>query len=1271
MKRIKRYLAVFLALWIGMSGIPALEVWGTPAGNLEEKDEEVDAGKATPGNADRRDDDEEEVVEETDDTEDEEANSSGNEKDDNVREEEEDLEKEQDQEKEEKPADTKEQSGLRTATTSNASQEAEDEVRFNTGNGTFSVVGEEDFEQGFGDDVFEEDGSYTIQIPEENPFFPYEVQFIWDGHTESEWFMTPDDSVRVGGHRFYVSAYFDGTVVTQMSLNVGGDTVVVYPEEKEFSESAGIMPLSLMPLEERALTVDLTGYTPVELTMVSVDGIFAGEEDVLDTDKVVWTYGSSGDSYTVSSMEDRINMSQGSSYSDSTRWQMIVGDADQLTMDNVRYLVEAMVTPSGDWLVPTVYQAGENGEWTRKTISESSGFDVSEEGNELYIEVEEPDLENGETYLGLQVNPDVFPDVSGDSLRVYEGLHDTIDDVLAAEDVTELLFPEDMSVAGSGYLNARSQDFTFVSFSSAGEITGILPVEVYLEAQNRRVRIDGLYSDANPYDILRSLHTRYNKEWEVTATATLDAGYPAEGTYRLVLSYMHGSSEANSNVTAAYEGSYGSREAAKAAGAVDIKDRLFDAEQGYAADYSQGRLFTIFVEEEGQEICYSYKVTTVEGNPVLSNSTLVYFYGVVDSQGNEIASYVVDEEEDSYGEYNYLTILVGQEADLSELAPRFGTADGINLYAEGGSAPEVSGESYHDFSNGAVQYTASSESGTDFKNYWLRIIQAETGAASLYINSLEDDEADTRSEDGVIYSTREVMIDGLHNDQHDILLINTGTEPIPNLSVELESEQVYLDEYWTLSGKNDLSGFTTVDDTGTNYGELANLAKLRLLPLLEDGSEVSGTLTIKSGDTVLMVLNLTGTVGDPSIITTDIPGAVKYVPYGTMIQNSNKYDWNQITYGLRRGELPDGMILRPNGEVYGVPTESGEFSFTVEMENSYSGFSDSIQSFVLTVTENTDANVEAATDEGYMLTQRVQDFALAEAMDQTMVSEGVYDEFVDIFLDGTKLQEGVDYDSESGSTRITIRSQTLRAANQTGTHTIGIEFRTRDTNTLKRAAQNYEITSVGGSSSRGSSGSGSSSEITTITRDSKKGYVDVQRGILTGDGAGYSRWAEDENGWRLIYADGTAAAGSMVEQETGNTVEQILWEKVNGSWYAFGADGYLKSGWVYDYQLEKWYLLAVENGMQTGWYNDSQDGCTYYLDQSSGELVHGWRQIDQSWYYFNEVVQGRTWELDEETGNWYYNVRSTSRPYGSLYRDGITPDGYEIGSSGAWNATEN
>lgn len=168
-------------------------------------------------------------------------------------------------------------------------------VFYNTGN----------YEVGIMEDDFAEDGSYTINIPEENPFFPYEVQFTCDGEVTDEWFMTPDDTVEIGGHTFKVSAYFDNTVVTQMSLNVAGDTVTVYPEKKEFTNDGdGTMEMSLLPLTQRNLTVDLTGYTPIELTMVSTDSIFTGADALKDTDKVVWKSAYYDDDYSISQSGD-------------------------------------------------------------------------------------------------------------------------------------------------------------------------------------------------------------------------------------------------------------------------------------------------------------------------------------------------------------------------------------------------------------------------------------------------------------------------------------------------------------------------------------------------------------------------------------------------------------------------------------------------------------------------------------------------------------------------------------------------------------------------------------------------------------------------------------------------------------------------------------------------------------------------------------------------------------------------------------------------------
>lgn len=337
------------------------------------------------------------------------------------------------------------------------------------------------------------------------------------------------------------------------------------------------------------------------------------------------------------------------------------------------------------------------------------------------------------------------------------------------------------------------------------------------------------------------------------------------------------------------------------------------------------------------------------------------------------------------------------------------------------------------------------------------------------------------------------MIDGLHNYIHDILIANMGNTDISKISVELDSNVVALDSYWTLSGNQNLGTFNRID--GELY-EPSNLAKIRLKQKdgVADGTDISGTLKIKEDGKELIVMTLTGTVGDPSIITTEIPNAVKYVPYGTMIQNSNKYSQNKVSYLLYSGKLPEGIELKPNGELYGVPKETGTFHINVRMDNSISKFRSCYRKFDLVVLDNTNENVNNATDEGYTLSTR-----LSQAGEEyVVVSEGVFPNFKNIYIDGDQLVKDVDYDAESGSTRITIRSETL-SKKGSGVHTLGIEFREggEDTGELKRAAQNYDAANIGvvkkpsdnnnsnnNNSGNGSSGSSNSNSNSSGSSDS-------------------------------------------------------------------------------------------------------------------------------------------------------------------------------------------
>lgn len=1006
-----------------------------------------------------------------------------------------------------------------------------DTVIYNTGNKAWNVVDLSVSANVAGDAYFQEDGSYTIEIPEANPFFPYEVQFTCDGKVTNEWFMTPDDSVTVGGHTFYVKADFDNTAVTQMSLNVAGDTVVVYPEEKEFTDSDEIMGYSLLPLEEKKLTVDLKKYTPVELTMVSVDELFAGENKLTDTDKLMWKYIFGNDSYEINQSGDKIDLCYNFNIS-LCEWEMIVGAANQLAYDNTRYIVTVERTSSRYWLTPTVYTQDATGKRTQNTVEEIY-WDIKSYNREHDLDMYMGTvalLPEDKEYIGIDINSSVFPSTVFKTMKVFEGKSFTAEEAMARKDISNQILATDMSKKDAGYeYDSSNRWITIVTYGADGDVTGCFPLELCISRETQRGNYISISmqerTENGPNFIVDSYSSKALENGCINYTITLYKEYAVDGLYSLGMTYYDKNGNiSNSEVTAAYIGQYSSITEAVAARAEDVKDALFNG--GYQADYSKGVYFTVFVgaDNTATQKVFKYHMQTKAGTRpqhTLSSSTFVSFSGLVDANGVEISTYNAPNDEDSYGEYNYLTMLVGADTDLTKVAPEFYITDGAKLYTQGSNTPEVSRKSYHDFSKGPVQYTVSAEDGINSKNYWLQIVKATNGAGRLYINSLDDEDSHTREENGVIYSTREIMLDGRHGYEHDIWLANMGTEPITDISAELVAEGIVLDEYWTLKGGYDLAGFST-----THYGELPNLAKIRIKAKDSQtrGEDVSGTLTIKSGDKTLMVLTLTGVIGDPAITTKEIPEAVKYVPYGTMIQNNNKYSRNKVEYSLLGGKLPIGMEIKPNGEIYGVPREAGEFTFTVRMDNSYSSFADSTRTFTLVVNENTDENVEAAVDTGYELTERIQDFeAITNSLDpslygsQTLVSQGEYAEFVDIYLDGKKLVEGTDYTSEAGSTRITIQNQTLVLVEE-GTHTLGIEFRTSDTDELKRSAQNYyyggsegedgdntpdngDNGDNGNGSGNGSNGSGSgsgSSSSGSSSNSSDSNYSSAIANTLTG-----------------------------------------------------------------------------------------------------------------------------------------------------------------------------
>lgn len=141
------------------------------------------------------------------------------------------------------------------------------------------------------------------------------------------------------------------------------------------------------------------------------------------------------------------------------------------------------------------------------------------------------------------------------------------------------------------------------------------------------------------------------------------------------------------------------------------------------------------------------------------------------------------------------------------------------------------------------------------------------------------------------------------------------------------------------------------------------------------------------------------------------------------------------------------------------------------------------------------------------------------------------------------------------------------------------------------------------------------------------------------------------------------------EKEGGiHAADEWLYVTNNGKneWFRFDENGTMETGWFID-RDGRWYYLETEhNGsygaMRTGWILGS-DGYWYYLDFLDGSMKTGWQVIESKWYYFNPVIYGQTWIPDQNNG--FVWSGSTLMPYGAMYADTTTPDGYRVGPDGS------
>ena len=904
--------------------------------------------------------------------------------------------------------------------------------------------------------------------------------------------------------------------------------------------SAGmIVQGSLLPLKEVNAYLVIGDHDGVDISAVPLDLILdslmdsKGNPITIDENaKIAWCYCKDRDGSTIT--DDYYLIEEGgtvdlSIYEEYSRYtlEIIVGDGNQLNPDNIRYSVTVYLSDEVSGL-RTYELYTQDADGTRHEIVPADQYVTSAsisgitsvgrlfivpehiDGTEYYIDINDPidehpyiqcDVMDYADYIGFMMGQAAGFDYE------YTNLADKFINV-------------DMTKADAGYKNnwdppevtEDSYDITntfALLYKDTASGTPLSIELITLVVTNEMSLFEEDVFDVNTSEsvmLTSTSHVSVNEikgpfeltEDDITQIRRvfLKEGYSADNEYRYAL-YADSPiwDNANDHVIKATEGFYDSLDAA--AEATDISDQLLpksnaSGEVGYKANYNiadGGVPITIFFDDgaiykflivfqdydKNADLSYIREFTE---KPIIGEADpWLRVQGAESSSGEKYDTYVVENGKninmDTYYGYGYQTIFINDaDADLSSIKPDFWYANTDRVYAVSkDSGNRVDENHIRDFNEENQQYTGViiDNNQENERNYWVTFKKLNNKGPELFVYGPRE---------------REVILDEHFEYKHDILIANIGNAPLEDINIELvDAEHVKLDPYWTVGGKGN-STLAPFESTSSDkqYGELPNLAKVRLRP---DGKgEVKGTLLITAKGQEPVMITLNGKAQNPEIVTDKLKEAVKYVPYQQIVATNNMHDRIETKFSIVAGSLPDGITLNSNtGEIYGVPTvpegnSETTYSFTVEAKYLVEGeegyFDPSYKDFELVVKPNTDEEVFNASDidKGYYIEQPIgtqtgeYSFELNEIADTVFTSNGEYGEFVGLWLNGELLEPGVDYDSESGSTKITIKSQTFEnRADKDGTNTIAMEFR-KDTNgdgigdsgaEMNRTAQNFTV----------------------------------------------------------------------------------------------------------------------------------------------------------------------------------------------------------------------
>ena len=263
-------------------------------------------------------------------------------------------------------------------------------------------------------------------------------------------------------------------------------------------------------------------------------------------------------------------------------------------------------------------------------------------------------------------------------------------------------------------------------------------------------------------------------------------------------------------------------------------------------------------------------------------------------------------------------------------------------------------------------------------------------------------------------------------------------------------------------------------------------------------------------------------------------------------------------------------------------------------------------------------------------------------------TEEIASEFKGVWLDGEKLVKDVDYTVESGSTKITIKSQTVKNSNN-GKHTIAAEYRTSTTNEVKKSAQNYTKQSSTNNNTGSSGGGGTASYKVTFETNGgraidaktiKKGSTVTDLPTPTKDGFVFAGWYKDvaltqafDSTTKItakitLYAKWDELHQVTFETNGGSAVEAMSVQ--NGKTIAqlptSTKENYALAGWYKDAELTQVYdaneAVTAAMTLYAKWNvvipDEAPEDASGFIDVTKAD----WFYDDVQWAYANEIMVG-------------------------------------------------